>query len=158
MSPCAKSKRGAVIYCASGDAMVGVSKSLWQVATGYNGPPGSVTCDGSAACRSSCRYRCEHAESRALLWAMTKLDSVSLSDFHRCDLVHVKIGMDGELEAGGGPSCVPCAVRILDVGVGAVWLYEAQTFNADGSPLHGMWFRYTAADFHRRSCSANEVY
>lgn len=121
-SPCAKSKRGAVVFIDETRRVV--RGALRIVGTGHNGPPSGISCDGTELCRASCRYRCEHAESRALMWTMNKLDAVLLVDLKACDLVHVKIGPDGELVAGGPPSCVPCAVRILDVGLGGVWLYE----------------------------------
>src|ERR1043166_8334500 len=122
-SPCAKSKRGVAIYVTD-RRLIGGGRGGAIVGMGRNGPPPGISCDSSERCRSSCRHRCEHAESRALLWAMTRLDPYGLADFKSCDLVHVKIDDSGQLVAGGGPSCVPCAVRILDVGLAGVWLYE----------------------------------
>lgn len=167
MSPCAKSKRGVVVYRVAHRSMFGVPMAELMVGSGHNGPPPGVTCDGSDACRASCRHRCEHAESRALLWAMTKLDALTMTDFHSCDLVHVKVGTEGDVVAGGGPSCVPCAVRILDVGIGGVWLYEMGVPDDElveasqrgiAVPMRPFWHRYTAVDFHRISCAANGVY
>lgn len=110
-SPCAKSKRGAAVY---------LPRTGYPItAPFHNGPPGELMCDGSDACRASCRYRCQHAEARAvhdLIYSFT-------GDHKDCDLVHVKV-VDGELVAGGGPSCASCSGLILEVGIGGVWLYQ----------------------------------
>lgn len=117
VSPCANSKRGAVVYLQL------APEHPIVVGQGHNGPPGMIACDGSERCRASCRSRCEHAETRAITDA---LRNEELRDGYdpMCDIVHVKIGADGNLVAGGPPSCMSCAVTILDVGLGGVWLYE----------------------------------
>jgi deoxycytidylate deaminase len=124
-SPCVKSKRGAVVFL-PGARGYWNGKTDLVISNGYNGPPAGVRCDGSDLCRASCRYRCEHAESRAVMQALLverEESEIGVALRHH-EIVHVKIGADGDLVGGGPPSCTPCAVRILDVGLGAVWLYE----------------------------------
>ncbi len=77
----------------------------------------------------------------------------------RCDLVHVKIGDDGRLVAGGLPSCWQCSRAILDCGfIDGVWLYEEWP-TSDGG-VSDVWHRYTAESFHRTTlynCGMLEV-
>lgn len=156
LSPCCKSKRGVSLFHVghgpNGERVASGSYSL----VGFNGPPPGVTCDGSDACRKSCGKRCNHAEHRAIRALLTSIDwdrademRVELAAF---ELVHVKIGPAGQVVPGGGPSCITCAREILDVGIGAVWLYEG-----DMRALHG-WVRYTAAEFWRLTCENTEVH
>jgi deoxycytidylate deaminase len=179
MSPCAKSKRGVVIFHPSGNI----------VAMGCNRPPRigwppqlhgveqtmrARECDGSAACRESCAKRCIHAESTAVRtlvysFAQTMLE-MRVTDQRRqramlgeFELVHVKIGADGDLVAGGGPSCWQCSREILDVGIGFVWLYltgeaAAEAAGEIGSDAAPTWMRYSAIDFDEISRKACGVY
>lgn len=124
-SPCAKSKRGVAIF----DTRIKNSLGLLVVATGYNRPPANVACDGSPACRASCGKRCLHAESRAL----ADLGVVGWPG--ELDLVHVKIGADGKVVPGGGPSCWQCAREVLDVGIGGVWLFEQTDCPSEDCPM-----------------------
>ena len=182
MSPC-RSKRGVVLY----DPGTGAHRG-----SGYNGPPAPHTCPGRAICAGTCGQRSVHAETRALQAAE------HYRRFHPpgpYDLVHVElapgpyaieverspdglpIGQAPHVVAGqvlpcDGPSCLPCAARILDVGfVGGVWLYlgvsrclacrrfEDSSNEADrlkrcpdcGAYLtpQGVWRRYTAQKFYR---------
>lgn len=71
-------------------------------------------------------------------------------DIAKMEIVHVKIGADGKVVAGGGPSCVMCSREMLDAGIGAVWLYQAY----DGDC---MWTRYTAEGFHAATCHNLEI-
>ena len=113
-SPCAKSRRGAASYQPVGDGFL--------FTTAFNGPPMGIRCDGSESCRRSCRERCEHAESRAVTDLVAACGYTKIRDDF--DVVHVKIDDSGDLVAGGPPSCGRCAVRMLDVGIGGVWLYQ----------------------------------
>ena len=144
-SPCVKSKRGAVLFDDDG--------RVWG--KGWNGPPPQVEgtlgkCDGSAACREHCTKRCLHAESRAIIDAMTWSEGGSRFPA----LLHVKIDEDDKLVAGGGPSCWQCSRMIVDVGfITGVWLYQ-RAF-ADGPEEHQRaWCWYKAADFHRITADA----
>lgn len=132
-SSCLKSKRGAVVYAPS---------SLTAYGRGFNGQPEGFACTGSAACRKACGMICEHAEARAIREAIAFR---AAGAGWLADLVHVKIGSDGLLVAGGGPSCVQCSRLIVDVGfIGKVWLYEEHA--GGGAPS---WVRYTADSFHQ---------
>jgi deoxycytidylate deaminase len=125
LSPC-RSKRGVVIFS---DGNV--------ISHGYNYKPRGFECDGSEACKASCRREAIHAEQQALLSAG--------SQAHASELVHVKT-VDGHLVPSGGPSCVECSKLARAVGIAWVWLYHA-----DG------WRRYEMADFHRRSLAAESA-
>lgn len=121
-SPC-RSKRGVVIF-----------RERLIIARGFNDKPLSGTCDGSLACKATCRTEAVHAEQSALLRAGLHAQG--------SDLLHVKT-VDGQLVVSGGPSCVQCSKLALAAGIRYVWLYE----------LTG-WQRYDAPDFHRRSVRA----
>jgi deoxycytidylate deaminase len=164
-SPCAKSKRGAVLFLddrETGSLLLGI---------GFNGPA-LGSCDGSESCRTSCSKRCVHAEARAVRWAG-----------RAGELVHVKIDERGELAPGGGPSCWQCSREILDAGCKGVWLYEktpdgwcphadvaaadcwACQGHAGELDRHGdlpivlaRWRYYTATDFHRLTMAACEIH
>lgn len=167
LSPCGKSKRGAVLF--SGTTIFGV---------GFNGPPPPMTCRDTGKadrdamlCRRFCGLTCAHAEQRAIRNCTLSVSSPFLLKIAHIELVHVKIRMpvlghsDG-LVAGGRPSCEQCSVAILDVGyIAGVWLYEAPTpaevetwerlckgdsvagSNPPGPP-QPTWHRYTALEFH----------
>lgn len=122
-SPCAKSKRGAVLFKKSEFA-----EEVYG--SGFNGQPPPFTCTGTDRCRELCGKLCEHAEGRAIRQAE---GSIAVTSGHAeavggLELVHVKIGNDGRLVSGGPPSCWQCSRAILDCGfVAGVWLYEATT-------------------------------
>ena len=84
-SPC-RSKRGVAIFYR--DRLI---------ERGFNYKPRSVACDGSAACKATCRTEAIHAEQQALLLA----GRMSIG----AELLHVKT-VEGQLVASGGPSCV----------------------------------------------------
>lgn len=135
-SPCEKSKRGAVAYRQYAHAAI-------LVGEGNNGPPPGFQCDGSEACRADCRYKCIHAEIRALRavnWTQGLLSFVHV--------VHVKV-VGGELFAGGGPSCLPCSKEMLDLRIGGVWLYEKVTDPV--LDLAATWKLYSAEEFHKET-------
>jgi deoxycytidylate deaminase len=121
-SPC-RSKRGVVIF-QGGDV----------VSHGYNYKPREFACDGSAACKSTCRVEAVHAEQQALLVAGRKAEGA--------ELLHVKT-VNGQLVASGGPSCVQCSKLSVACGIAGVWLYHAEG-----------WRRYSMYDFHRLSLLA----
>ena len=123
-SPC-RSKRGVVLF--RGDDIV---------SHGYNYKPRGFDCDGTDACKSTCRIEAIHAEQQALLFAGTTARD--------CDALHVK-AVNGALVPSGGPSCVQCSKMLLVCGVAGIWLYHA-----DG------WQRYKASDFHARSLGASQ--
>lgn len=144
-SPCAKSKRGAVIFD---------TRTLGIVGGAYNRPPLSLACDGSSECRTSCAKRCLHAESLALRLWQAVLDvqrdpGDPITDPAVFDLVHVKIDHDGRVIAGGGPSCWQCAREVLDAGLGGVWLFEGSQL------IHRppVWARYSAEEFWTATCA-----
>ena len=120
---------------------------------GWNGQPGRFFCAGTEACRVACGKLCVHAEARAIRAAVT----VARGDIDGLELVHAKV-VDGELVAGGGPSCWQCSREILDAGIAAVWLYETGDPKlapwADLYRPPGTWRRYTAEDFHRATAAA----
>lgn len=140
-SPCAKSKRGVVIFK---DRYLDGS-DVTTVAVGFNGPPHPIVCLENQDCARDCGKRCVHAEMRAL------------RDMPRSGgqfvMLHVKIGDDGLVTGGGGPSCWQCSREILDFKIiHGVWLYQLD----DGQPPGGAarWRYWEAAEFHRETCLA----
>lgn len=121
-SPC-QSKRGAVIFDARG-----------VVAHGFNRQVPPLVCDGSDACKRTCRHSAVHAEQAALLAAGVMARGR--------DMLHVKV-VDGGLVPSGGPSCGQCSRLIVCAGIRHMWL-----FHEDG------WRRYDAEEFHRLSVEA----
>jgi deoxycytidylate deaminase len=167
-SPCAKSRRGVVVFRTSGGGLI--------AGTGHNGPPiGAGSCSADHTCRANCARRCVHAEMRALREADRRGWTT-----RGLDVLHVKT-VDRGLVTSAGPSCVPCANHILDAGIAGVWLYHSQC-GCPGipaiaaCPLHyrtpdqalsaadhttaaqtHYWQRYLAAEFYRLSLAANEL-
>jgi len=137
-SPCAKSKRGVVIWRPAPDSgdLDGHVEAL-----GFNAQPPGFVCDGSSACKAACAKICEHAEAAALR------DLGPRCQDQRLELLHVKVVVPtgghprcaARLADSGPPSCWQCSKAILlDGRVAGVWL-----FHESG------WRRYTPADFHR---------
>lgn len=124
-SPC-QSKRGVVIF--DGDNVI---------TNGYNVKPRGFDCDGSDACKATCRVEAVHAEQIALLAAGAKA--------HQADLLHVKT-VNGQLVPSGGPSCIQCSKLALVAGIAGVWLYHDSG-----------WRRYKASEFHTLSLRAPSV-
>lgn len=122
-SPC-RSQRGAVIFRPDGSI----------VATGYNDQPAPTRCDGSAACKETCRITCVHAEERALINAGFAARG--------SDMLHIK-AVDGAGVATGPPSCVECSKLSLAAGIVRFWLLESSG-----------WVVYDIVDFHLRSLAA----
>lgn len=156
-SPCAKSKRGVVIFDPEEAERYDTHRSLYEgffprdsiiQATGYNGQPGAFTCTGSSACREACAKLCMHAEQRAIMTAFA-----AHGDCSHLELVHVKV-VDGQVVAGGGPSCWQCSRMIVEVRLAGVWLFERVE---DDRGDFDAWRFYEAEEFHRATLRACEV-
>ena len=138
-SPCAKSRRGVVAWQLD---------TLTYLECAYNRPPRGYACSRDPACKATCGQTAIHAE-QALLASLGMLGmTIRTGDIGMVDLLHVKIGPNGRVIPGGGPSCVQCSKAILDGGlVAGMWLYEA------GAVITGIttgsWRRYPADAFHR---------
>ena len=142
-SPCAKSKRGVVIWARNrehsplkGACIEGTMYAIQ--ASAHNARPDGP-CDGSDACRRDCGKVAVHAEQAAILkctdWFRNgnrKQDVV--------EMLHVKV-VDGQAVPGGPPSCWQCSRIILAAKVDYMWLLE------DGRG----WVRRTAQQFHRET-------
>ena len=125
-SPCAKSKRGVVVWTPH-----------QVVATGFNAPPHGFSCEGSDACRAACGQVCVHAEQAAILAA-------NPGGLDGAEMLHVKVEATAGgawTVPGGGPSCVACSKLILEAGIAGMWLLEER----EGKPT---LVRYTADEFH----------
>lgn len=148
-SPCAKSKRGVVIWLSDQDLshLAGCLDGVRYVveACAHNARPDGP-CDGSDACRRDCGKVAVHAEEAAIL-KCADLRSWAEEWFrngHRkqivVEMLHVKV-VDGQAVPGGPPSCWQCSRLILAAKVDYMWLLE------DGRG----WVRRTAEDFHRET-------
>jgi deoxycytidylate deaminase len=123
-SPCAKSKRGAVIF----------HREKGCLGTGFNAQPGPFVCNGSVACRAHCNKLCVHAEVAALHAASRNQNSVV-----GAEIVHVKI-VNATAVASGPPSCWQCSREVLESGIEWFWL-----LHEDGLK------RYSAEEFHEQT-------
>lgn len=133
-SPCAKSKRGVVIF-----------DQTRVLALGNNHPPRGFACSGSEACRAACPKLCVHAEQAALA-ALGPVDPTTGEPWANLDLLHVKV-VDGLPVPSGPPSCWQCSRAILDHGgIIGVWLLHEQG-----------WRFYTAHDFHVLTLAACDL-
>jgi len=160
MSPCAKSKRGVVIFRRTKVNADSATDTVDVFAAECNGPPGDVTCTGDrlvaigqvgvepsrSTCIAHCREVAVHAETRALRYAYR---DYTYEGAEGIELLHVKVDATGALVAGGSPSCSSCSREILDEGIPYVWLYQATSF--DGG---ARWVRYSASAFHHRTLRA----
>lgn len=139
-SPCAKSKRGAVIYDEKnrginrgiGGVVRGVELDFALIAMGHNHLPAEMPCDGSSGCRANCAKACLHAEQDAIHHLPQRyMRGLTMrrrtNRVHDLRLIHVKVA-DGQLVPGGGPSCWQCSRLCLEFGI-SVWLYEAQRWH-----------------------------
>lgn len=164
-SPCAKSKRGAVLFWSEVDQLSGMVK---EITAAHNGPPASWRCDGSAECRDQCGRTCMHAESRSISIALKvgihMMPVHAFTDQMLChannyDMLHVKV-VDGQVVPGGPPSCIECSKQILEFGLRGMWLYELPSHNLTGHDLRdvvGTWRRYTAREFHYETLCNNRL-
>lgn len=128
-SPCAKSKRGVVLFRDATRAPRGHHK---PIAIGFNAPPSPFGCDGSAACRGACNQVAVHAEQAALLYAAAHGLRTD-----QAEMLHVKV-VDGVAVPSGEPSCWQCSRLLLDAGVAGMWLLHESGLR-----------RYDAITFHR---------
>lgn len=124
-SPCAKSKRGVVLWDPN------FSEGLY---TGYN-QPAIDTCQNNEQCRSRCSKICVHAEQMALLRATVPIDG-----WH---MLHIKVDNCGQAVASGGPSCLECSKLVYTSGITTFWL-----LHEDG------WKAYPVEEFHRKTLMA----
>lgn len=169
-SPCAKSKRGASLFC------VAANGAEVLVAVGFNGQPEGFSCTGTEACRRDCAKLCVHAEQRAL----QQLGCDDRDGNAIVELVHVKV-VDGLVVSGGPPSCWQCSRLVVEAGIRGVWLFETIACPSDDcamciglfcnacspadlstmpcehasderhrgmQPPRGEWNFYTATEFH----------
>lgn len=117
LSPCAKSKRGALVIDVGG--WTGTNRGV-VVGRGFNAQPGDHACDGTDACRNACGRICEHAEAAAIRDAHRHpfSDRGLPSGLH---MLHVK-AVDGAAVPSGPPSCEKCSVTMLAHKVSVMWL------------------------------------
>ena len=170
-SPCAKSKRGAVIFSeTAGRVAIYAAKCNQQ--------PQPFVCSGDERCRAACAKLCTHAEQAAILSAVGICGGSTLRGLQ---LVHAKV-VNRLLVPGGGPSCWQCSRLVLEVALDGVWLYEGpdgrkpehyqctacsevMTRSSDFEEYQhagclglvervGAWRYYTAEDFHRATLAA----
>ncbi len=169
-SPCAKSKRGVVLFNperhdegvrahgygqVTNNELLAFQASRVMVASAYNGPPAPYECKNTMVCRGHCADVCLHAEQRAILSA------VGCDDVGDLELVHVKV-VEGRIVAGGGPSCLQCSKLVQEVRLRGVWLFEERypgygtiaPFN-DGTPPQ--WRFYSARAFHEATLANHGV-
>lgn len=151
-SPCANSKRGAVVF--DPKAISGRDGHPVVFGVGYNGAP-LGRCDASPECIRDCAKRCVHAEARAL---RSLRESPASDDIDRYDMLHVKIGDHGYLVAGGGPSCWQCSREILESGIAGMWLFEIRAPLPGRSDPSEVWVRYTPLEFHQATLKACGIY
>ncbi len=136
-SPCAKSKRGVVVFHPVHDNRLRILGTR-VVGRGRNAQPPPRACTGSAACREACAMTCVHAELAAILDA-------GKAECAGAHMLHVKV-VDGQAVPSGGPSCWQCSRHILHAGVGTMWLLH------DGG-LRG----YSAEEFDRLTREACDI-
>lgn len=122
MSPCAKSKRGVVIWTRVGGVY----------ARGWNHPPEGFRCHGDDACRAACGKVAIHAEMDALINAHRVGIPVGGKE-----MLHIKV-VNGKAVPSGPPSCVHCSKHLIHAGLSGMWL-----LHEDGLK------RYTVQEFHR---------
>lgn len=125
-SPCAKSKRGVVIWD---------PEDRNFMVRACNHPPAGQVCDGSEECRANCRRLTIHAELGAILAAAK--GQRPLASYHH--MLHVKV-VDGKPVPSGPPSCEDCSKHILGSGIGTMWLLHEDGLKS-----------YTAHEFHELS-------
>jgi deoxycytidylate deaminase len=110
VSPCKKSKRGAVIFHSS---------VMNVLAAGHNHPPRNFLC--SEYCHHSCSGGAIHAEMEAIFsLRRNKTLSCKNSDL---DILHVEL-RDNSLVPSDAPSCVECSKHILNENFRGVWLFH----------------------------------
>lgn len=122
-SPCAKSRRGVVIFDSLGHV----------VGRGFNSPPCGWTCARTEECRANCRNICVHAEQAAILDAGRIVLGMQM--------LHIEIDDAGHpLTADKGPTCLECAKLILAAGIKTMWLYQQNEGTRGLTPYPGFDF------------------
>jgi len=139
-SPCAKSKRGVVLFC----------RTYGLLGVGNNHPPDNFRCDGSDECRASCNRVCVHAEMDALAQFCQELQDNFLMRVDqrgpiRPEMLHVKV-VDGKAVSSGEPSCWQCSRHVVNFGIKAFWL-----LHEDGLR------RYGPDEFHEHTLHACKI-
>lgn len=152
----------------AGHAAVARSMPEFTDAELLESPPQTRACDGTESCRRDCAKICSHAEQTAITTALVGRSGEYLSGLQ---LIHAKT-VNGELVAGGGPSCWQCSRLVVEVELDGVWLYEDVANVRFERMLIGMppgmppppgrkhvrhvseWRYYTALDFHRATLKA----
>lgn len=135
---CRKSARRVIVFDPN---------TLRILGAGYNAPPCPLACDGSEACRRDCAKICIHAEQMAITRATAENKSQHLTGL---ELVHGKF-VDGNLVAGGPPSCWQCSKLVLEVDLRGVWLYQTpESLKRDDriERIAPEWKFYNAVEFH----------
>lgn len=136
-SPCAKSKRGVVVFC----------RHYGLLGVGNNHPPEPFRCNGSEECHAHCNKVCVHAEMDAVAGFFR--DIQMRRDFYlqmeeelggvRPEMLHVKV-VNGEAVPSGEPSCWQCSRHVINFGIEAFWL-----LHEDGLR------RYSVEEFHEHT-------
>lgn len=141
---CVNSLRGAVVYDPANGRVHG---------EGFNSPPEPLGCQRTDHCRKVCPKICEHAEGRAIRAA-------ARAGIGALRVLHVKLGPDGRVVAGGPPSCWQCSRVALEVGfIAGVWLHELVKVPDPSAELagsgvfveRGEWRFYPVLEFHELS-------
>ncbi len=134
-SPCAKTKRGAVIFLRPDSLYIPAIPVFGVYARGHNGPPRPFLCAGTPACHSACTKICVHAEAHALL-RLTHTHLRRHYLYSHLEMLHVEI-VDGKPVPSGPPSCWQCSRLILHAGISTVWLLHSDGLRS-----------YSAHEFH----------
>jgi len=142
-SPCAKSKRGAVVFYRRLGEIIGA---------GYNSPPSPFTCLNNEMCMKDCAKRCVHAEARAI--AAARSWSGGANHVASFEVLHIKVNADGVAVPGGGPSCWQCSRDLLDGGFRGIWLWLTPEAAGADRPT---WRFYPALEFHTETLKACKI-
>lgn len=140
-SPCAKSKRGAVIMTAD---------QRHVPCGGFNGPPDGFVCNADESCRRDCAKRCMHAEARAILALLRDWTHLLIGSQH-LQLVHLKVdAINGRPVTGGGPSCWQCSRELVENNLGGIWLAQCPDGKDGCLDVYddSHWRFYPSREFH----------
>lgn len=145
ISPCQKSKRGAVVFQPFNGRVCTPACNHRP-----DGPCDSLCRPGvpSRIGRSTCAQLAIHAEHAAILHAVAEeMAAAYVADgdlafrVRDCEMVHAKVDDRGHLVPSGGPSCLECAKAIMDVKLQGVWLYETTHVNSlDGAVAEWVFY------------------